>query len=188
MLHGYRQLARGFLSAFARLDDGSRRMVAPEALSRDYTDAGTGPHGPDARVGATWMTREDREVEIQDYVAYLDALAGAEGGPDVVLGFSQGAATASRWLVYGTVRPATLVLWAGHLAHDLDRARAVERLGDVDVVFAAGTDDAFAGGERLAEQMTWLRAGGVACRRLEYAGGHRVEPAGLDALAAALGR
>lgn len=187
VLHGYRQLARGFLKAFGRLDDGHRRIVAPEALSRDYTDAGTGRHGPDARVGATWMTREDRETEIRDYVAYLDAVADAEGQPDVVLGFSQGTATASRWVCYGAVRPGTLVLWAGPLAHDLDRERGLERLGGVNVIFVVGTDDPGAG-VAVAEQMAWLEAAGVACRRLEYEGGHRIEPAGLDALAEASAR
>src|SRR3712207_7263342 len=31
-------------------------------------------HGPETMVGATWMTREDREREIQDHVHYLDTL------------------------------------------------------------------------------------------------------------------
>ena len=71
--HGIRQLARRFLPRFAGLDDGKRLIVAPEGLSRFYL------HGPESRdkkipIGATWMTREDRENEITDYVEFLDAV------------------------------------------------------------------------------------------------------------------
>ena len=48
--------------------------MAPEALSRFYADVTPGRHGPTSTVGATWMTREDRENEIRDYVAYLDEM------------------------------------------------------------------------------------------------------------------
>ncbi|MEJ2217163.1 MAG: hypothetical protein P8099_11165 [Gemmatimonadota bacterium] len=78
VLHGYRQLAGRFLRRFEALDDGTRRIVAPEGLSRFYVDDDSGPHGPGSRVGASWMTREDREREIDDYVAYLDAVASRE--------------------------------------------------------------------------------------------------------------
>jgi hypothetical protein len=46
--------------------------VAPEGLSRFYFEGGF--HGPGSKVGATWMTREDRLAKIEDYVGYLDAL------------------------------------------------------------------------------------------------------------------
>ena len=72
--HGYGQLAGRFIRHFAPLDDGSRLVVAPEALSRFYLDEpGTAP-AAERRVGACWMTREDRLHEIDDYVRYLDAL------------------------------------------------------------------------------------------------------------------
>ena len=76
--HGYRQLARRFIREFQGIAGAERRIVAPEGLSRFYLDEEGGPHGPEARVGATWMTREDRIAEIDDYVAYLDALAERE--------------------------------------------------------------------------------------------------------------
>src|SRR5688500_12897738 len=67
-LHGYAQSAEHFLRSFRSLDDGTRLIVAPEALSRFYID-GTSGH-----VGASWMTRVDREHEIADYVTYLETV------------------------------------------------------------------------------------------------------------------
>src|SRR5690606_29110285 len=72
--HGYGQLAARFIRRFRGLDNGRRLIVAPEALSRFYVGDHGGPHGPESRVGATWMTREDRLREIDDYVRYLDLL------------------------------------------------------------------------------------------------------------------
>ena len=66
--HGYGQLAHRFLRSFSALDDGSRLVVAPEGLSRYYVD-----HA-ERKVGASWMTTEDRLTDIADYVAYLDGL------------------------------------------------------------------------------------------------------------------
>src|SRR5437867_13104092 len=68
--HGYGQLASRFLERFRPLEAERRCIVAPEGLSRFYlTDSPA-----ERRVGASWMTREDRLHEIDDYVHYLDAL------------------------------------------------------------------------------------------------------------------
>ncbi|MGK7312260.1 MAG: alpha/beta hydrolase [Candidatus Longimicrobiales bacterium M2_2A_002] len=201
VLHGYRQLAERFIRRFHSLPgvaSGARAVVAPEGLSRFYIEdgAGGGEHGPDSRIGATWMTRADREHEIRDYVEYLDRLAvavldPAGRGPEaaaaetidgdgrrlVVLGFSQGAATASRWATYGRIRPAELVLWAGGLAADLDTARAAEALAGTRVRMVAGRDDGWATG-RVAESRRRLAGVGVETDVLEFEGGHAI-PAGV---------
>ncbi len=213
VLHGYGQLAGRFIGRFARLPgvrDGARAVVAPEALSRFYIDAGEGEgegegeHGPASRVGATWMTREDREHEIRDTVEYLDRLAGAllepppsepprdparggdaagllppEGRSVRVLGFSQGAAAASRWVSLGRIRPAELILWAGGLAHDLPESAAAALRGS-RIRFVVGADDAWAG-ERSRVGMEWLSGRGLAAEVTRYPGGHRVIPAVLEA-------
>ena len=104
VVHGYGQLARYFLNAFAPVA-GADAVVAPEGLSRFYLD------DAHQRVGAAWMTREDREHEIDDHVRYLDALIEllqptAGRRPLHVLGYSQGVATVARWLARGRARPA----------------------------------------------------------------------------------
>nr|MDQ3081512.1 hypothetical protein [Gemmatimonadota bacterium] len=97
--HGYGQLASRFIRRFSAIDDGSRLIVAPEALSRFYVLGGSVPHAIDEKVGASWMTRESRDSEIEDQVTYLDrvcerVLAGRDRAKVrlVAFGFSQGAA------------------------------------------------------------------------------------------------
>jgi predicted esterase len=195
-LHGYGQLASHFARHFAPHAAG-RLIVVPEALSRFYLEsrAGeTGPvHGP--RVGATWMTREDREAEIADYVRWLDlalddalddarddALGGAATGltspPLCVLAFSQGTATACRWLQARAgrgARPAArLVLWAGTLPPDLDLA--AEWLRQTRLTLVVGTEDPFVTAAALDEIVSRLTAHGVECDTVSYTGGHRIEP------------
>lgn len=184
--HGYRQLAGRFARRFAPLDDGARLIVVPEALSRFYLDDGTGPHGPEARIGATWMTREDRENEIRDYVGYLDALY--ERSFDAldrdavrvhVLGFSQGTATVSRWAALGRARIDRLILWAGLPAHDLDLESAAEKLAAMDLTFAIGTDDPFSTPRRIEREIARLDGLGIPARMVTYDGGHRLNEEAL---------
>ena len=157
---------------------GRSPEIAPEALNRFYVEPDPGEHGPSARVGATWMTRHDREHEIRDYVDYLDRLrdhVAPTAERTVVLGFSQGAETASRWAVMGGVPPAALILWGGGLAADLDPRQAATALGGVDIAFVVGDEDAWAL-DRAEAGIAFLAGIGVGARRVEYHGGHRVDP------------
>src|SRR5688572_6736067 len=125
--HGYGQLASDFIKEFECIESPSRLIVAPEALSRFYLSDGTGFHGPDSKVGATWMTREDREAEIADYIAYMERLydeifrvVPRESAKVTVLGFSQGGATATRWLTRGRAKADRLQIWGSFLPADYD--------------------------------------------------------------------
>lgn len=182
--HGYAQLARYFLRAFAPLDDGSRIIVAPEALNRYYHETAPGVHAADARVAATWMTREDRDAEIRDYIGYLDTLAAhllAATPPTVrlvALGFSQGAATVSRWAAHGSTRIDHVVLWGSSLAHDLVPAPGLFR--GARLTIAIGDSDEHVGEARVAAEDRRLREAGLDYTLLRYAGGHRIEAAALQ--------
>src|SRR5688572_17903685 len=67
--HGYGQLAGRFAQSFAHITSPQRCLIFPEGLSRFYLD-----DEMRHKVGASWMTKEDREAEMADYVAYLDAV------------------------------------------------------------------------------------------------------------------
>lgn len=177
LLHGYGQCADDFIEAASALRDGASFVVAPEALSRFYVDR----MNEHRSVGASWMTRRDREHEIDDYVAYLDRVverfrADLDAAPTVrVLGFSQGAATASRWALLGDTPVDTLVLWAGDLAHDLDLHRHAERLRGMDLHLAVGTHDEWIPEDRVEALLRRLADHEIDVTRHLFDGGHRLD-------------
>src|SRR5438477_56805 len=86
-----------------RVRADERDTVAPEGLSRFYLTESPA----ERRVGASWMTREDRLHEIDDYVRYLDGVYGnvvPRNARVTALGFSQGTATVCRWAGLGSSR------------------------------------------------------------------------------------
>ena len=181
VLHGFGQLARFFLNKFEGLEEGLL-IAAPEGLSRFYLDE------QHQRVGATWMTREDREHEIGDQLSYLDALAASllDGCPRAtglgVLGFSQGVATACRWTALGKANAQHLVLWGGSMPPDLDRDLMRQRWGDMQVHLVQGEKD-----ELVPEQVVHANAAILQRAQVEHAvhhhaGGHALDPVLLGRL------
>ena len=188
--HGYGQLARAFLASFERVASPTRLIVAPEALSRFYLDRSALPNDQPPRVGATWMTREDRDHEIADQVAYLDALhdlvrpAAPAAVRLRVLGFSQGVATVARWLALGRARADELILWAGAFPPDVELTGFARRLGPASVVLVAGARDELASWTAADSQLQRFTDAGVSARLVAFEGGHRLDDATLDQLAA----
>jgi predicted esterase len=186
--HGYGQLAARFLRHFEVIAAPERLIVAPEALARFYIEEPGLAHR-DARVGATWMTREDRLSEIDDYIRYLDALYAqildgrARAAVRVtVLGFSQGVATVCRWLARGTSTADSVILWGGHLPHDMDLAPS-NPLRAHKLLFVVGDQDHFATAEEIATEERRLRDHGFSFERRTFPGGHRLDYDTLRVLA-----
>ena len=179
VLHGYGQLAGRFLRAFEPLDDGTRCLVAPEGLSRFYLESGGAGRAHDT-VGASWMTREDRLTDIADYVRYLDTLSvdvqreRDNAGGVCVLGFSQGTATAARWLAQGTARADRLVLYGGEVPPDLDLAAARPRWERMTLTLAVGSEDPYITPKVLARDEARLREHGIPFRVERFEGGHEI--------------
>jgi predicted esterase len=144
VIHGYGQLAEYFIKKFTVLDDGKTFIVAPEALSKFYLNGFTG------RVGATWMTRTERENEIQDYVNYLnllyDTVLKNSNGKTLkinILGFSQGTATVVRWCMNQHIRYERLILWAGYFGNGIQDVINPEKVTDKEVILCYGKEDEF---------------------------------------------
>lgn len=183
--HGYGQLASRFLKHLAVLDDGTRLIVAPEALSRFYVGA-----EPARWVGASWMTREDRLGEIGDYVAYLDAVyadvrARLPAAPQrvVALGYSQGAATVARWAAGGTVPLHDLVLWGHALPTDIDLTAVAPVLRGLRLWIVAGTADPGMTDSQIATTQERLSAAGIPSRVRRFDGGHTLDGETLGRIA-----
>ena len=140
VLHGYGQLVEFFIRKFRDVPSDFL-IVAPEGMHRFYLN------GTSGRVGASWMTKEARLVDIADTVSYLSKLDEAlsaefDVSEKYLLGFSQGGAAALRWNEMGTTHFDGLILWACVFPPDLvinpDKATEMPRyfmIGDEDEYF-----------------------------------------------------
>lgn len=188
--HGYGQLASGFIVALAVLGSDRRVVIAPEALNRFYVDDARGHHGPNAPVGATWMTREDRDRDIHDYVEYLDLVTAtvvrelAHPPRITALGFSQGVATAARWAALGTTSLTRLILWGGTLPPDLPTDRGASLFKSAAVTLVAGEKDQLASLSAMEQARTSLAARGIQAALMVHDGGHALNSRALADLAA----
>jgi predicted esterase len=139
--HGYAQTADEFLTNFNDLDDGTRLIVAPEGLNNFYRKGFQGD------VVSLWMTKRHRETQIEDYCNYLQKLYEhfipmiSKDVRIVILGFSQGAATVTRWALEKMPHFNDLLLWAGLPPEDLDYRSKKEYLSDKNLFLLYGTTD-----------------------------------------------
>lgn len=183
VLHGYGQLAEFFIRHFRVLtpDDAPEHtvVIAPEALNRFYL--GDSLSHATSRVGATWMTREKRSQEITDYANYLNQVYDrirplAPTARVTVLGFSQGTATASRWLPTLPEPPARLVLWAGAFPEDMEFAAAPALLsGAIELHTVVGNGDAVVTEESKIRQARFIEAHGLRPVAHTFRGGHTLD-------------
>jgi predicted esterase len=181
VLHGYGQLAAEFIRYFGDLATDDTLVVAPEAMNRFYLTTAAKVPVRDRPVGATWMTREDRESEIADYVEYLDGLFDEIAAHPVhvgarvyVLGFSQGAATASRWAAHGHAHLDGLIIWGGQIPPDSDLSRGPASLRHAALTFVVGSRDQYIDATMIAAEQARLDAAGIPYRLIQYDGGHAI--------------
>ncbi len=190
--HGYGQLAHRFMHRFEAFAAATRWIVAPEALNRFYLDSRPVPHGPGSAVGATWMTREDRLADIEDYVRYLDDVHAWIAArldrtvPLNVLGFSQGMSTVVRWAARTSAQIERLVLWAGSWPPEIEPRAGLFRARCLSLV--AGAADESVDEDRFRALTAALREAGVRADFVRYAGGHEIDAAVLERLSGAAGK
>lgn len=172
--HGYGQLSEFFIKNFECLDLKENFIIAPQGLSRFYLREFTG------RVGATWMTSYDRELEIENYLRMLTHIykketAQAQHSFKTILhGFSQGAATISRWAVLTDIAFDALNLWGGRFPPDIDDAMAKEQLADKHFSIYLGNQDKYIDAQQREEQMALLEKRGLSPEIHVYEGEHKI--------------
>lgn len=181
VLHGYGQLSAYFIRHFEAIVDAETLVVAPEGLSLFYLPPGWN------RVGATWMTKEKRQTEIDDYIAFLDhvhASIQAQVPDDVtitVCGFSQGATTAWRWIRGGAITPQHLINWAGQLPEDKPE-NASFRLPATHFYQVASSEDKYVNADDATKMQQHMRHLGQSLRTYHFDGNHRMDEATLQAI------
>lgn len=139
VIHGYGQLAAYFIRNFEPICTENTFIVAPEGLSRFYIDAKYD------RVGASWMTKENRLKEIHDNHAFFDTLlqkireeVKSSNYRLNFLGFSQGSATLWRWVSTLDIAINYLIFWGGNIPLD---AVPTAQIRQARILFAYGKDD-----------------------------------------------
>lgn len=139
VLHGYGQLVAYFSKKFEVLEN-DYLLIFPEGMHRFYLN---GTHG---RVGASWMTKEWREQDILENNQALETLldhlkVNFEPTSITVLGFSQGLATAMRWIDFSSHTFDRCISWAGVIPPDLTMTNVWDAIPQKIAVL--GTNDRY---------------------------------------------
>ncbi len=170
VIHGFGQLAGTFIKQFEYLVTPETIVIAPEGLSRSYFGD---------KTGASWMTKDDRENEIKDYVAYLDNLYSEisskipNKNPNVsVLGFSQGVHTAARWFALGKNNFSNLILCSSDFPRDMDFSKFKKKLNISKLFYMWGDRDEFIRKEAFEASVTLLKENNVAFENMPFSGKH----------------
>ncbi|MEM9292866.1 MAG: phospholipase [Acidobacteriota bacterium] len=172
--HGYGQRAEDALAALAGID-GAYARAAVQALHPFYLPRREGGQG---RVGASWMTKEDRGLAVEDNIAWVDQAIGALrerglSGPLVVSGFSQGVAMTYRAALLGAEKPAGALVLAGDVPPDFPQAE-LRRLPPV--LLCRGLQDAWYTEEKMEADLQRLRAAEVEVTEHIFDGPHIWDP------------
>tara|TARA_B100000768_G_C11283197_1_gene379999 strand:+ start:1907 stop:2560 length:654 start_codon:yes stop_codon:yes gene_type:complete len=177
VLHGYAMLSEFFIQKFKNLDDGNTLIIAPEALNRFYID------GTYNRVGASWMTKEERESDIEENIQYLNAIiesiyveVGHRHFNLNVLGFSQGGATACRWIFSSEMKVSNLVLWAGDVPKDTLTEKNKSKWGSINTHLVMGEKDHLITQEMKAKFLDIISQYKMDYKLTLYDGDHRIYP------------
>ncbi|GAB4142325.1 MAG: esterase [Ignavibacteriales bacterium] len=157
VLHGYGQIAEEFISLFEPLVDDKTMIVAPEALNHFYKKGFSG------EVGASWMTNLERENEIKDYLIFLNNIFAKVTSnffiPKLqvnVLGFSQGTATAIRWVLDRKVIAENLILCGGKIPSNIDFKTCSIISKSTKISYLIGRNDEFISESDINEEKQLL--------------------------------
>ncbi len=176
-LHGYGMLGQYFLPKLEPLFQEDTLVIVPEALSRFYLDPQY------EKVGASWMTKEDRLLDIQEQHLYLNKVYQELIKPIKnlqfvnVLGFSQGVATAWRWVQQQKIIVDNFVVWAGSIPLEPIQSFYVEKLW---LVYAE--DDPYAKWVNPQAIQEWLQKQSIDYQVIMFQGGHTIPPKVLSEL------
>lgn len=174
-LHGYGQLIQFFIRKFHDLPQNELFVIAPEGFHRFYLE------GTSGRVGASWMTKEERHDDISDNTAYLDLVysnyfADKEFDKFVVLGFSQGAATAARWIEHTTHKIDGFIQWAGVFPPDLNIDLTNSNFKKMKHFFVVGNQDPyFQDQEKIISHKHELEEQGLNPELISFEGAHQID-------------
>ena len=167
--HGYGETAERHLEELRKLPGASQWVLcAVQALHPFYNRAG--------EVIASWMTRQDRELAIQDNILYVAGVVAelkrtlpVSRDRLVFLGFSQGAAMAYR-AAAGSGHPCQgVVVLGGDVPPELEQR---DLAGFPPVLLGRGGSEEWYDAAKMEHDVEVLRTRGVDVRPVVFTGGH----------------
>ena len=176
IFHGYGQLAGEFADFFTPLIAEDTYIIFPQGLSKFYLK------GVDNKIGANWMTAHDRELDIENYISYLNNIFTLEIKPIAshislnIIGFSQGGHTASRWIYHSNIKYEKLILWGSSLANEIDGKLVAKSFSHGKNIVVLGDQDRFIDETQLEQVKTRYVKIGFKYQLVEYHGGHDIYP------------
>ena len=143
--------------------------------------------GVTGRVGASWMTREDRLTEIENQFVYIDevlkAVGDLSGKKLTYFGFSQGTATMGRYAAHAKRPFEQMIIWAGTFPPDTNPDDWKFLTGSEGIHYFTSKEDIYFKEEMIAQQNDVVeKAMGRTPELHWYNGGHRVISELLPAL------
>lgn len=174
-LHGSKMLCDQMLYKFNEFDPATHYVVAPEGMNRLYANGFGGD------VVATWMTKRDRQKEINDFSTYLSALYKQEvhklpdGCKKILLGFSQGGTSMYRWMHRETVEADFLIGYSCWIPEDIDLKESKTALNSIHSIYTYGQQDQFLSADRISALRNIIVKNELDISILPYDGVHKID-------------
>jgi len=146
--HGIGFLSRYFINYFNELNAEENYIIAPQAASKYYLK------NEYKHVGASWLTKENTQTEIENVLENLNVIYKAEHSLHkpkfFVLGFSQGVSVVMRWVSRYKILCDKLIIYAGSIPSELT-AKDFEFINynETKVINVVGTEDEYLTEKRL---------------------------------------
>lgn len=176
VFHGLGYLSKYFINYFSELNPAENFIIAPQAPSKYYQDKKF------KYVGASWLTRENTDLEIENVLNYIDAVFEAEKPkvlPNfIVLGYSQGVSIATRWVARRKIKCDHLILHSGAIPKELQPEDFAFMNPNTKVTYLYGNNDQYITEAKKTEQE--LKGSNLFGKKLEvqvFKGIHEVNKA-----------
>ena len=175
VLHGYGMLSEFFIKKFECILNEKTVVIAPEGSNRFYLDNNY------SRVGASWMTKVDKEKDIEDNISFIETLytkivddIGHNNFKLKTLGFSQGGATLVRWIMSNSIKVDSLILWGSDIPQDCLTNQNKSRWSSINIKIVIGKKDEYISDENKKKVIDAVNAYGLSYKLIEYDGPHKI--------------
>lgn len=149
--HGMGYLSRYFLRYFSALNPEENYIVAPQAQSKYYLP-------PKMRhVGASWLTKENTRIEMENVMHYFDQVFQNEALQDkqnlIVLGFSQGVSVSLRYVSKRKIQAQHIIIHSGAIPVELTPEDFMYLNESTQVHLIYGTQDNYLPTEKMEQEI-----------------------------------